>query len=64
MKFDYTKPMTELFIEKHKDKINWHGISRNQKLSEQFKIKHKNKVYQWAEKYFNIYNIYNEIRIQ
>ena len=44
MNFDYLKPMTESFIEKHKDKVNWYCISRFQKLSESFIEKYEDKV--------------------
>ena len=44
MNFDYLKPMTESFIEKHQDKVNWVYISVYQKLSESFIEKFKDKV--------------------
>ena len=37
--------LSELFIEKHCDKVNWYLISKYQTLSEEFIEKHKDKVY-------------------
>src|SRR5574343_1752697 len=39
--------LSEEFIEKYSDKINWHHISEFQKLSEKFIEKHCNKVNWW-----------------
>jgi len=44
MNFDYSKPMTESFIEKYQDQVNWIYISEYQKLSESFIEKHQDKV--------------------
>jgi len=44
MEFDYLKPMTESFIEKYKDKVDWVYISSYQKLSEGFIEKFKDRV--------------------
>ena len=40
--------LSEQFIEKYKDKVNWYDISRYQKLPEPFIEKHKDKV-DWCE---------------
>ena len=39
-----SKKLTETFIEKHKDKVNWYHISICQKLTETIIEKHKDKV--------------------
>jgi hypothetical protein len=44
MKIDYKKPLSEAFIEKHSDKINWRCIWMYQNLSESFIEKHSDKV--------------------
>jgi len=40
MKFDYLEPLSEEFIEQNKDLVDWKYISRYQKLSDEFRLKH------------------------
>ncbi len=37
--------LSDTFIEKYKDKVDWYWVSQNQKLSEEFIEKHKDDVY-------------------
>ena len=76
MNFDYSKPMTESFIEKHHDKVNWSDIFRFQKLSESFIEKYQDKVFWYSiskyqklsesfiEKYEDKVNWYNNSKYQ
>ena len=44
----YCQVLSEEFIEKHSDKLDWRDISWSQKLSEKFIEKHSNKI-DWKE---------------
>jgi hypothetical protein len=37
--------LSEAFIEKYKDRVDWDYISKHQKLSHDFIIKYKDKIY-------------------
>ena len=44
MKIDYTKPLTEEFIRKNQNELDWDLISSYQKLSEEFIEEFQNKI--------------------